>query len=143
MPSGGRRPGAGRPKGSGGKPQKRTIAKEAAREAQRQQILAHMDPMTEAQIANAKGIKYLVAREKKTGKFKRMTEADAILKLGQESDSEIIEIWEKDPNVSAFTDLVNRAIDKPKEQPLEVDVTLRQMDERIKAARQRASTNHE
>ena len=140
MPSGGRRPGAGRPKGSGGKPQKRTIAKEAAREALRQQVTAHLEPMTQAQIANAMGIKYLVAREKKTGKFKRMTEADAILKLGQESETEVIEVWEKDPNVSAYTDVLNRALDKPKEQPLEVDVTLRQMDERIKAARQRAGS---
>jgi hypothetical protein len=35
---------------------------------------------------------------------------------------EIIEVWEKDPNVQAFMDLMNRCIDKPKEQKQEVEV---------------------
>jgi hypothetical protein len=36
------------------------------------------------------------------------------VKLGD--DEEIIEVWEKDPSVQAYTDLLNRALDKPAEQ---------------------------
>jgi hypothetical protein len=39
-----------------------------------------------------------------------------------EAHEDIIEVWEKDPSVSAFTDLMNRALDKPKEQEQEIDL---------------------
>lgn len=110
MPRGGKRPGAGRPKGS--KEPKR-LEKEAAREALRQMVTAQMAPLVEAQIANAKGLKFLMVREKETGKFKRVSETMA---KGLNPDEEIIEVWEKDPSVQAFTDLMNRALDKPTEQ---------------------------
>lgn len=104
----------GRPKGS---KSKATLSKELAREAVRQKVMEHLDPLLEAQIAHAQGLKYLVARHKTTGKFERLTEADTKRILaGGESDHAIIEVWEKDPSVQAFTDLMNRAIDKPAEQ---------------------------
>lgn len=121
----------GRPKGTSG------IEKEALRAKLREKVAAALDPMTDAQIANAQGIKYLIAREKKTGKFKKLSEAEAILALGQESDSEVIEVWEERPNVQAFTDLLNRTIDKPTE-TLQATVTVAGIEERIKAARKRA-----
>jgi hypothetical protein len=52
-------------------------------------------------------------REKSSGKFLRVS-AGRAEKLNPEE--EIIEIWEKDPSVQAFTDLLNRALDKPVEQ---------------------------
>jgi hypothetical protein len=114
MPRGGKRPGAGRPKGS---KEKGTIEKELLRERLRLKVAEKLDPMIEAQIANAMGIKYLVARDKKTGKFEKLSEARAKVKLsGAEGDLEIIEVWEERPNVQAFTDLLNRTIDKPAEQ---------------------------
>lgn len=91
----------------------KTLDKALAREALRQIVMAHMQELTEAQIANAKGLKYLVTREKKTGKFIRVTEAMAKAKEGD--TEEIIEVWEKDPSVQAFTDLMNRTLDKPAE----------------------------
>jgi hypothetical protein len=114
MGHGGKRPGAGKPKGS--KSQK-TLDKEAARAVARQIILAELQPMIEAQISNAKGIFYLVVREKTTGKFLRVSAGKAE-KLNPAE--EVIEIWEKDPSVQAFTDLMNRALDKPKEQEQDV-----------------------
>lgn len=99
----------------------KTIAKEIARESLRQIILRHMDRLVAAQIAHAEGLKYLVTREKKTGKFIRVTEAMAKAKQGD--TEEIIEVWEKDPSVQAFTDLMNRAIDKPAEQEQSVHHT--------------------
>ena len=34
----------------------------------------------------------------------------------------MIEIWEKEPSAQAYTDLMNRYMDKPKEQAQELDV---------------------
>jgi len=114
MPRGGKRTNAGRPKGS---KEKGTLEKEALRQLLRQQVGAKLGPMVEAQIANAMGIKYLVARNKSTGQFVKLTEAQAKAKLkGGESDHEMIEVWEERPSVQAFTDLLNRTIDKPAEQ---------------------------
>jgi hypothetical protein len=45
----------------------------------------------------------------------------ARVKLGK--TEEIIEIWEKEPSVAAFTDLLNRALDKPQEQVQEFKIT--------------------
>jgi hypothetical protein len=119
MARGGKRRGAGRPKGS---KDPQTLSKEQAREALRQIVIGEMHALVDAQLANAKGIKYLVVREKKSGKFIRVTEAMARQKQELTDNEEIIEVWEKDPSVQAFTDLMNRAIDKPKEQEQEVDV---------------------
>lgn len=118
MPRGEKRKG-GRPKGSKNKvPSPRTLDKEMARARLRELVMQHMDPLVEAQVANAKGLKYLVVRDKKTGKFNRVAEAMARLSAGEE----LIEVWEKDPSVQAFTDLMNRTIDKPIEQ---VDSTVK------------------
>ena len=125
MPSGGPRPRTeasrkGRPKGTTGIKHSYTLTKEEARNEVRKAIGRHADKLVEAQIANAQGLKYLVTRDRKSGKFIRVTEAMARAKQGD--DEEIIEVWEKDPSVQAFTDLLNRYLDKPKEQEAEVAV---------------------
>ncbi len=76
-----------------------------------------MDAMTAAQISQAKGIKYLVVRGK-DGKFKRIGEnaLDAANEAG-----DVVEMWEKDPSIQAYTDLMNRALDKPAEQEQAVE----------------------
>src|SRR5260370_31239538 len=117
MPRGGSRPGAGKPKGY--KHQK-TLDKDAAREFVRQRVIAALGPLVDAQITNAQGLKYLVTRDKKTGKFVRVTEAMARIRQQDTEQLETIEIWEKDPSVYAFSDLLNRALDKPKEQVQEI-----------------------
>lgn len=89
----------------------------AAREFVRQMVTERLQPLLEAQVANAAGLKYLVTRDKRSGKFIRVTEAMAKAKQGD--SEEIIEVWEKDPSVQAFTDLLNRALDKPAEQKQE------------------------
>ena len=109
MPRGGSRPGAGRPKGSTA-PQ--TFEKQAARELARQLITAKLTPLIEAQIAQALGIKYLLVRNRGTGQFVRVARRKA---KRLKPSEEIIEVWEKDPSTAAFVDLMNRAIDKPKE----------------------------
>jgi hypothetical protein len=116
MPRGGARKGAGKKKGT---KHAATISKEQAREALRAVVQEHMGELVSAQIANAKGINYLVVREKATGKFLRVDKGRA---EQLQPEEEIIEVWAKDPSVQAFTDLMNRALDKPKEQEQEVSV---------------------
>lgn len=70
-----------------------------------------------AQVAHAKGLSYLVTRDKRTGKFIRVGAA-----VARRTNEETIEVWEKDPSVQAFTALLNRAIDKPVERT-DVQVT--------------------
>ncbi len=125
MPSGGARQhkSPGRPKGTTGIKHATTLSKEQAREVVRQMVMAAMQPMVEAQVAHAQGLKYLVIRDAKTGKFTRVTKQrmDELLDTGGD-DLERVEVWEKDPSVQAFTDLLNRALDKPKEQEQAVKV---------------------
>lgn len=87
--------------------------------------------MTAAQIAQSKGLKYLVTRNK-NGKFVRVTEAMAKARLSD--DEFIVEVWEKDPSTLAYTDLTNRYLDKPTEAPQQHEVsgtlTLRWQDGR-------------
>lgn len=109
----------GRPKGTKG------WDKARQHQALRERFFAAQDAMVDAQIASACGIKYLVAREKKTGKFVEVSEeqAKAIL-AGKENTLEMLEVWEKQPSVPAFTDLANRALGKPAEH-VEIDAEVK------------------
>lgn len=95
----------------------------------RQKVTAALGPLVDAHLANALGVKYLVTRHKKTGKFMRVTEAMARLKRGK--NEEIIEVWEKDPNVHAFTYLLDRALDRPQEQEIAVKVRSGEAEARV------------
>ena len=117
---GGKRDGAGRPPGT---KNPSTLTKEQARDALRTIVLENMREMVDAQMAHSKGLKYLVAREKGTGKFTRLTQEQTEAILAGETDQfAFIEVWEKDPSVQAFTDLMNRALDKPKEQEQDINI---------------------
>lgn len=118
MPRGGKRKGAGRPVGPV------RLEKEAAREIVRQHVFAHLQPLLDAQTANAQGLKYVVTRDKKTGKFERVTAGLQELLEDESEGAPILEIWTKDPSIQAFTDLLNRALDKPKEQEIDLNGNL-------------------
>lgn len=112
----------------------------------RQQVFAALGPMTEAQIAAAKGIKYLVGRAKKGGKFIHLTaeQVQAYLSRpeGEEAEFEVVEMWEKPPSTPAYTDLLDRALDKAA-QPMTVDanlnVTVTDLLAKLDAGRKRAA----
>ena len=135
MPHGGRRPNSGPKKGAKYRP---TITKEQGREATRQLVMASLGPMVRAQIAHAQGIGHLFARDK-TGKFTKIeNEAEATRLLLEGTEGEHYWIFMKDPSVQAFTDLLNRALDKPKEQEQEIRLTgLDELHERLDRGRQR------
>lgn len=111
MPRGGARPNSGPKKGT---KFAKTLDKEAAREALREMVKASLRPMVEAQIAAATGVKYLVGRARKGGKFKHLTaeQVQAILS-GEDSEYEVLELWEKPPSTQAFQDLLDRTLDRP------------------------------
>ena len=116
-------PGSGKKKGHKA-PQ--TIEKEAARERIRQRVFEALDPLLDAQISNAQGLKYLVTRNVKTGKFEKVTKErmEGLLEAGEAEQLETIEVWDKDPNVYAFADLMNRSAGKPVE-AVEVDAKVK------------------
>src|SRR5690606_22719834 len=145
MPKVGRRPGAARPKGTTGIKHASTISKEQAREAVRAVVQKHMDRMLRAQIAHACGIGHLYIRDK-NGKFTRIEneeQAHDLLTKGVEGQD--FWIFMKDPSVQAFTDLMNRALDKPKEQEQEIKVTgeLTLVPDRLLAARKRLAAGQD
>jgi hypothetical protein len=109
--SGGKREGAGRPYGS---KNLATIAKEEAREFVRTYITEHLQPLLDAQIDNAIGIRHLMMHDPKTGKFERITGNAKQIDKAMKTKT-VFWIYTKDPNIAAFTDLLNRAIDKPAE----------------------------
>jgi len=143
MPLGGRRKGAGRPKGIHTK-HKSTVDKAALRAVLQGEVAKEWTPMIQAQIKHAKGINYLVYRQKKGGKFTKVTaaNAEALFKLaeaGREDGGVIVEVWEKEPSTQAFADLANRTIDKPAETllaTLEGALTI-ELESRLKAGRDR------
>jgi hypothetical protein len=138
MPRGGARPNSGPAKGTKYAP---TISKELAREALRVVVQRHMDRMLRSQIANAIGIGHLYTRDK-SGKFNKIeSEAEVDRLMAEGAEGSDYWIFTKDPSVQAFTDLVNRAHDKPKEQPQEIDVrgTLEVIDRRLEDARKRVA----
>jgi hypothetical protein len=115
---GGARPNSGPAKGTKYKP---TLEKEAAREVFRAEVLKHLKPLLQRQIAHAMGIGHLYTRDK-TGKFSKIedqAQIDRLLTTGEEGSD--YWIFSKDPSVQAFTDIMNRALDKPKEQDQEIE----------------------
>jgi len=86
-------------------------------------VMEQMQPMLRAQIAHAQGIGHVFTRDK-AGKFTKIEDAaQAEQLLTQGTEGTDYWIFMKDPSVQAFTDLMNRALDKPKEQEQEIRVT--------------------
>lgn len=94
---------------------KPTLDKIQAREFLRQEVIKGLGPMLNAQMAHARGIGHLYTRDK-NGKFTKIeNEAHAHKLLTEGTEEEDYWIFMKDPSVPAFTDLLNRALDRPTE----------------------------
>ena len=99
----------------------------------REQVSAVLGPVVQAAIKRALGLSYLVTRDAKTGKFIRVT------KRTLQAVETAIEVWEKEPDMAAIRELLDRAIDRPKEQAFDVNMAV-DWDKRIariRAARKR------
>lgn len=140
MAHGGARKGAGRPSGT---KEYRALAKEAAREHVRARIEAVYEQLVDAAIAQALGLKFLVVRDKKDGKFRGRIRTEKQFDAALKNDAvEIAEVWGQAPNMTAFQTLMDRFLDKAKEQELDVNVrdkTSEEMVRRLHAARDRVA----
>ena len=81
--------------------------------------------MIEAQVRHSVGLSHLMLREE-DGTWKKAPpdmSADEMLAI-LNGDQARYYIATKDPSVQAFTDLMNRALDKPKEQAQAIDLNV-------------------
>jgi hypothetical protein len=108
MPRGGARPNTGPKKGSH---HKATLDKLAQKEAFRQVVFKHQEALLSSAIASAKGIQHFVLRDKKTGKFEKVTSEQAAIAVMNDPES-VYEFWTRDPSIAAFAYLFDQALDK-------------------------------
>ena len=117
-----RRARAGRKPGVPQGPKASTIRKAEAQEAHRQIIEKYAFRMIRSQVAASIGLGHVYSRDQH-GKFTRIENESVTHELLTEvTEGKDYWIFMKDPSTAAFTDLMNRAFDKPKEQ--EQDITL-------------------
>ncbi len=107
MPRGGKRPGAGKPKGH---KQPLTLQKLEMRDLLRRTVAEALQPILASQIANAQGIQHFVLRDK-AGKFVRVTSEEAALAAMNDPEA-VYEFWTRDPSVQAAAYLLDQALDK-------------------------------
>ena len=112
MARGGKRPGAGHPRG---KKHQNTLEKLSARSIIRERVTAALEPLLQAQIVHSLGIGHLYTRDKhgKFTKIESQTVVDHLLATGIEEKD--YWIFTKDPSVHAFSELLSHAFGKPKE----------------------------
>lgn len=116
---------------------KPTLTKEAARDALRQIVLKHMDEMVAAQVHAAKGLTVAVMR-RRDGTFRRIESPEDFDKAVESGAK--IDVHTLAPSTQAFTDLMNRSLDKPAEQTLAIDLTITEtLSTKVDAARKRAA----
>lgn len=101
------------------KPARGPLSKRVLREAYVELVVPRIQEIVLAQVAKAIGVSHLIARDV-DGKFTRVTDMapellDALLKAGGTR----FEVHLRDPDMNAITDLLNRVMDRPKEQPAE------------------------
>jgi hypothetical protein len=104
---GGKRPGAGRKKGS---KDPQTLGKEQARELARQHITERLIPLLDSAIDHALGIRHFFKRND-AGQWERLTDPDQITEAMNKGEG--FWIYTKDPSVHALKELLDRALDKP------------------------------
>lgn len=123
-PKGKPRPtGAGKPKGYKAPA---TLDKIAAREAARVRITQRVNEIIDAQVDSAVGIVHMMVRDPETGQWVRVTSASKIaeaLNHPKAKDGSTYWIYTKDPNPASARDMLAYALDKPKEQAQDVNVT--------------------
>jgi hypothetical protein len=77
MPSGGKRPGAGKPKGM---QHPRTLEKLECNRLFREELAQQVRPVIQAQIAAALGVSHMMARDH-SGRWTRVTDPEAMVRV--------------------------------------------------------------
>lgn len=110
MPRGGKRPGAGAPKGVKMAP---TLEREKAETFYRQRFQDKFAKLIDAQYSTAVGLSQFVWRDK-AGRFKVIDDPDEL--RTRTEDGSAIEIFTRLPSAQAQTDALSRIMGKPPEQ---------------------------
>lgn len=103
----------------------KTLKKEELRELYRDLAAPHLSAILRAQLDSAIGINHFMLRDPVTGQFSRITDPDQILaalNAPEEDSASRYLIYAKDPNQQAASDILNRVLDKPKEQEQDLNV---------------------
>ena len=109
MARGGHRPGSGRKAGG---QNKQTIEKEVLREEYRLEVRKHIPDLVRAQLATAKGVHHMRAKDPKTGQWVEVTDAALIDRCLAAGES-FYDIYAQNPNVQALKDIFDRLMDQP------------------------------
>ncbi len=107
------------------KPAQNRPTKAQMRDVYVQYWMPKMMPLLEAQAARALGLSHFMLRDPETGEWSRLTDPDDIAQAMNDPRGEAgstYRIHTKDPDGKDITDILNRCLDKPKEQEQEVIV---------------------
>lgn len=108
------------------KPANNLPSKQQIRDVYRTYWLPRMRSLLEAQEARALGLVHVQLRDRITGEWKRLTDPAEITfamnALGSSEQNSMYRIYTKDPDGKDISDILNRVIDKPKEQEQEIEV---------------------
>lgn len=103
MPSGGRRPGAGKPKGY---KHEKTLDKLEMLNLFRQRVKQEFGPLLDAQMAAAQGVSHMMARDK-SGKWIQVTDPEIMAKVLNSGET-FYKIHAQNPDVRALKDIFDR-----------------------------------
>ena len=122
----------GRPKG---RKNASTLSKEATRERLREMLTAKLEPVADALVSRAQGVRYFVTRNSKTGKYEMVTDPAQVIKALNQEDEFTGEFYTDKPETAAIKEFLDRTCDKSKEQ--EQDINLRGEVNVVEILRQR------
>jgi hypothetical protein len=109
MPHGGRRPGAGKPRGY---KHAHTLAKEEVRRQLTELVARELEALTKAQIQNALGVRYTFLRDS-NGRWAYLTDPLEIQEaLNSGDEGQVFWTYAKPPSIRAFAYLTDQAIGK-------------------------------
>jgi hypothetical protein len=107
------------------KPAQNIPSKQQMRDVYRTYWLPKMMPLLQAQEARALGLQHFMLRDPESGEWRHVEDPkqiEAALNHPDAAQGSTYRIHTKDPDGRDITDILNRVIDKPKEQEQEVIV---------------------
>jgi len=107
------------------KPAQNQPTKATMREVYRAYWMPKMMPLLQAQEARALGLVHFMLRDPESGEWRRLTDPDDIAAAMNDPRSEQGSTYRthtKDPDGKDITDVLNRCLDKPKEQEQDVAI---------------------
>lgn len=113
MSHGGKRPGAGKPKGTTQAPSAAMRDRAECRRVYHERVSRQLEPIVDAEVAAALGVSHMMAQDAK-GQWTRVTDPDAMLRC-LNGGTAFYRIYAQNPDLRAVTDILDRELGKPKE----------------------------